>query len=75
MTKTVDRHERLEELFLKYSDLLYRIALVRLYSKEDAEDAVQETFIKYLSKPFSFILKAKKKRGLLKCLKTYAVIF
>ena len=68
MTKTVDRHERLEELFLKYSDLLYRIALVRLYSKEDAEDAVQETFIKYLSKPFSFYSEGEEKAWLVKVL-------
>ncbi len=52
MSENLDRRERLESLFSKYSDLLYRIALVKLHSREDAEDAVQDTFIKYMTSPF-----------------------
>ena len=34
----------------KYGDMLYRICLIMLRNTADAEDAVQETFIKYVSK-------------------------
>ena len=54
MANSFDRHERLTYLFDKYSDLLYRIALVRLQNREDAEDAVQDAFIKYISSPFVY---------------------
>jgi len=73
MTKTVDRHERLEKLFLQYSDLLYRIALVKLYNKEDAEDAVQETFIKYLSKPFEYSSDKEEKAWLVRVLENVSL--
>ncbi len=60
------RAQRLETLFLKYSDLLYRISLVETGNKSDAEDAVQETFIKYLSKPFAFFSGEQEKAWLVK---------
>ncbi len=31
-----------------YGDMLYRVCLVQLQNKADAEDAVQETFLKYI---------------------------
>lgn len=60
------RMQRLETLFLKYSDLLYRISLVNTGNKSDAEDAVQETFVKYLSKPFAFLSDEQEKAWLVK---------
>lgn len=60
------RAQRLETLFLKYSDLLYRISLVETGNKQDAEDAVQETFIKYLSKSFAFLGGEQEKAWLVK---------
>ena len=68
MVNIHDKHERLTELFSKYSDLLYRIALVRLHSREDAEDAVQDAFIKYLSHPFVYSSDNEEKAWLVRVL-------
>lgn len=68
MANFYDKHERLTELFSKYSDLLYRIALVRLRSREDAEDAVQDAFIKYLSHPFVYSSDGEEKAWLVRVL-------
>ncbi|WP_303820175.1 RNA polymerase sigma factor [Ruminococcus flavefaciens] len=38
----------------KYGDMLYRISLLILKNTADAEDAVQETFIKYFTKAPEF---------------------
>ena len=38
--------EQFEAVYGKYSDMLYRIALSHLMSKEDAEDAVHTAFIR-----------------------------
>jgi RNA polymerase sigma-70 factor (ECF subfamily) len=43
-----------EELMQKYADKLYRIALVLLANQHDAEDAVQETFLRFLKKQPDF---------------------
>lgn len=37
-----------EEWYAKYRDLLYRVAFSNVKNKADAEDAVQEVFIRYL---------------------------
>ena len=37
-----------------YGNMLFRICLVILCNESDAEDAVQDTFIKYLSKSPTF---------------------
>ena len=39
-----------EQLVRKHSQMLYKICLVMLCSKCDAEDAVQETFLRYMTK-------------------------
>lgn len=39
-----------EEMYDKYGKLLFRIAYAILCNREDAEDAVQDTFYKYLVK-------------------------
>ncbi len=39
----------------KYGDILYRICLLMLRNTADAEDAVQETFIKFVTKSPDFV--------------------
>lgn len=40
----------LEEAVKTYSDMLYKICIVMLCNEQDAKDAVQETFCRYLEK-------------------------
>lgn len=42
------------EAVRKYGDMLYRICIIMLKNHADAEDAVQETFIKYMQKAPDF---------------------
>ena len=42
--------DHLESIVREYGNLLYRLCFVMLGSESDAEDAVQESFIKYLQK-------------------------
>ena len=42
--------EDVTSLVGKYGDMLYRLCFLRLHSKFDAEDAVQETFLRYIKK-------------------------
>ena len=44
----------LEVLMQKYADRLYRIAFVLLGNQHDAEDAVQETFLRFLKRAVVF---------------------
>ena len=44
----------IEKAIEKYSDMLFRICLIMLGNENDAEDAVQETFLKYLEKSPEF---------------------
>lgn len=46
----MDRSNRLEELVNKYENTLLRAALAILGDAQEAEDAVQETFLRYLEK-------------------------
>ena len=43
--------EHFEEIYGRYSNMLYRLALTHLLSKEDAEDAVHDVFVKYINSP------------------------
>ena len=43
-----------DAVFSKYGDMLYRVALARLGNTADAEDAVQDVFVKYMSAPPEF---------------------
>ena len=45
MNKILD----LKNLTTKYSDMIYHIALRYLNTKEDAEDIVQDVFMKYIA--------------------------
>ena len=44
----------LAEAFERYSDMLYRVALTHTASREDAEDACQDVFIRYSQGKQSF---------------------
>lgn len=46
----MERSNRLEELVTKYENTLFRTALAILGDVQEAEDAVQETFLRYLEK-------------------------
>lgn len=46
----MDHSNRLEELVDKYENTLFRAALAILGDVQEAEDAVQETFLRYLEK-------------------------
>ncbi len=35
---------------MKYSDMLYRICIVMLCNEQDVQDAIQDTFCRYLEK-------------------------
>ncbi len=40
----------IREIVVKYSDVLYKICIVILCNEQDAQDAVQDTFCRYLEK-------------------------
>lgn len=43
-----------EEAVCKYSNTLYKICIVMLCSEQDAQDAVQDTFVRYMEKQPEF---------------------
>lgn len=43
------------DVYGKYSDMLFRIALMQLGSKDDAMDAVQDVYLKYMGSNLLFI--------------------
>lgn len=43
------RKPNIDEAFLQYGDMLYRVALARLGNYADAQDVVQDVFIKYIT--------------------------
>ncbi len=45
----------LEAAVRKHSEMLYRICIVILGSEQDTQDAIQETFCKYLEKKPKFV--------------------
>jgi len=42
--------KEIESVVGKYSDMLFRICFIMLCKEQDAEDAIQETFIRYILK-------------------------
>lgn len=44
----------IRETVIKYSDMLYRICIVILCNEQDVQDAVQDTFCRYLEKTPDF---------------------
>lgn len=43
-----------ETLYNRYGEMLFRVCFSMLRSREDAEDAVQDVFLKYFTSPRSF---------------------
>ena len=54
----------MEKVIEKYSDMLFRLCLVMLGNYSDAEDAVHETFIKYIRKSPEFETSEKERSWL-----------
>lgn len=52
-----------DQIFNKYCKLLYKISIIMLCSEEDAYDAVQESFLKYLNTKRTLMTKAMKEHG------------
>lgn len=46
----MDAGRDVREAVIKYSDMLYRICIVMLCNEQDTQDAIQETFCRYLEK-------------------------
>lgn len=58
--------DELERVMQTYGNMLFRIALITLGNASDAEDAVQDTLIKYMRKAPEFQEKEHEKAWLLK---------
>lgn len=58
--------DEIENMVETYGDMLFRICLVLLKNVNDAEDAVQETVLKYIQKAPSFTSTAHEKAWLIK---------
>lgn len=58
--------EEIRELVDKYSSLIFRISYCILCNRDDAEDAVQETLLKYLTKAPEFSSEEHRKAWLIK---------
>jgi len=56
----------IREAVIKYSDMLYRICLVILCNEQDVQDAIQDTFCKYLEKKPDFRDEEHEKAWLIK---------
>ncbi|MCM1183303.1 MAG: RNA polymerase sigma factor [Roseburia sp.] len=46
----MDIEKSVSEAVIKYSDMLYRICIVILCNEQDVQDAIQDTFCRYLEK-------------------------
>lgn len=66
MQKANKSEEEIKELVSKYSSLIFRISYCILCNPEDAEDAVQETFLKYITKAPEFNGEEHRKAWLIK---------
>lgn len=65
MTKS-SREEEIEEVINRYSNSLFRMCFVVLKNEQDAQDVLQETFIKYMEKAPVFESENHKKAWLFK---------
>lgn len=50
----MDMEQSIIEAVIKYSDTLYKICIVILCNEQDVQDAIQDTFCKYLEKKPEF---------------------
>ena len=58
--------EDVETVIERYGNMLYRLCILMLKNESDAEDAVQETYIKYFQKAPSFESKEHQKAWLIR---------
>ena len=58
--------KEIESVVGKYSDMLFRICFIMLCKEQDAEDAIQETFIRYILKAPVFAEDEHQKAWLIK---------
>ncbi len=58
--------DSIEEIMDTYGNMLFRLCLITLGNASDAEDAVQDTFIKYLQKSPEFADREHEKAWLIK---------
>lgn len=58
--------EEVEFIVDQYGDMLYRLCLVRLANEADAEDAVQDTYLKYIKKRPKFDSEKHRKAWLIR---------
>ena len=52
--KYIGTERDIRETVIKYSDMLYRICIVILCNEQDVQDAIQDTFCRYLEKAPDF---------------------
>lgn len=52
--KRMDSGKGIREAVIKYSDTLYRVCIVILCNEQDVQDAIQDTFCRYLEKKPEF---------------------
>ncbi len=64
--KPIKSDEEVKELVENYSSLIFRVCYCILGNRDDAEDAVQETFLKYLTKAPEFVSEEHRKAWLIK---------
>ena len=66
MQRQIKSEEEIKELVEKYSSLIFRISYCILCNSADAEDAVQETLLKYITKAPEFNDEEHRKAWLIK---------
>lgn len=64
--KYSEKEVRFDETYMKYKDLLFRIAFPYLKNKQDCEDVLQEVFIKLIYKAPKFTEDEQEKRWLIR---------
>ncbi len=72
MVRIKTQDQKLNDAVQKYSDMLYRIAMSLLGKPEDAEDALQNAFLRYYRKSPEFRSENHEKAWLIRCVKMTA---
>lgn len=62
----MDIEKDIREAVIKYSDMLYKVCIVILCNEQDVQDAIQDTFCRYLEKKPEFRDEEHKKAWLIK---------
>lgn len=62
----MDIEKDIREAVIKYSDILYKVCIVMLCNEQDAQDAIQDTFCRYLEKKPEFRDEEHEKAWLIK---------